>query len=705
MIPMKWASRTFALLALGACHGKDGTPPVDTSVPLDGLCAEAAERLGILPCVHSVPNDNTWTTITIAASPADQLRATKYMLPIREDAQLPLTYLNANAYTLHYDLMVEGFPDMFPGLTRQEYVNMVLEPTEKRYSAGNLAQYLAPGGGTFYGFTVWDDPAVESRTATYEEVLNVYEELLATFAPEPLVFVPSSSNQIEAAQGWDAPFPIRGVEGGIDYEVYTRGVGYGTVRLYDLGELAAAERSAAFGFQDILVLDEAPLDIERVISGAVTGTRQGELSHLNVRSAARGTPNCFIADPHSALAAWEGRLVRLECGEDDWSVQSATLAEAEAWWEALRPEPVGVPAPDLTTDTFVGLLDLPTDTEAQRAAALAAYGAKGTNLAALYQRIPAEYQLIGFVVPFAWYDRFLQEQGWTVDLGQGEGFHTFAETLDVWLSDETFLNDAAARRSMLTDLRIAIREAPLDPALVSALYDAIVATWGDDTTMVRFRSSSNAEDALQFSGAGLYDSESVCAADSVDGDDEGDSLCDPDQDDERTIERGLRRVWASMWNTEAYEERAWYGIDHRQAVMGILVNTRSKDERANIVAFTGNPTGSDDRTLVNAQIGELDVVSAEPGVYPEKTLVRLDAQGQVSDIDRVNGSSEVPDGFEVLSDGQITELAELYWVIEGSYPLDGVAPEGTTLLLDSEWKVLPDGQLVVKQIRPFLRQD
>jgi phosphoenolpyruvate synthase/pyruvate phosphate dikinase len=219
--------------------------------------------------------------------------------------------------------------------------------------------------------------------------------------------------------------------------------------------------------------------------------------------------------------------------------------------------------------------------------------------------------------------------------------------------------------------------------------------------MVRFRSSSNAEDGLAFSGAGLYLSESGCLADELDGDDEGPSLCDPLKEDEQTISHALLEVWSSTWGMVAWEERDWYGIDHSEVAMGVLVDTRFGGELANIVAFTGNPTSAgDDRYLVNAQYGELEVVAAEPGVFPEKNLLTLDAAGDVTLIDRVSQSSEAE---IVLTDAQLEELGGVLWDIAQVYPLDDEVPEGHDVLWDTEWKVRSDGQLIIKQIRPFLR--
>jgi phosphoenolpyruvate synthase/pyruvate phosphate dikinase len=232
----------------------------------------------------------------------------------------------------------------------------------------------------------------------------------------------------------------------------------------------------------------------------------------------------------------------------------------------------------------------------------------------------------------------------------------------------------------------------------------IRAAFGSDTRMLRFRSSSNAEDALEFSGAGLYDSFSGCLADDLDGDKTGPSACDASEPSEHTVARALVRVWASLWNAEAYDEREWYGIDHERAAMAVLVDPRATGELANIVAFSGNPTAkSDDRYLVDAQAGELAVVLPEPGVFPEENLLTM-TNGEVSAIDRARASSQVTAGTWVLQDAQLQQIGSLLWQIVQVYPVDGKVPSGASVILDTEWKILADGSLVVKQVRPFLRR-
>ena len=69
-------------------------------------------------------------------------------------------------------------------------------------------------------------------------------------------------------------------------------------------------------------------------------------------------------------------------------------------------------------------------------------------------------------------------------------------------------------------------------------------------------------------------------------------------------------------------------------------------------------------------------------------------------IDRVSASSEAE---IVLTDAELAELGAALYDIAAVYPNDDVVPDGHTLIWDTEWKIQSDGQLIVKQIRPFLR--
>jgi phosphoenolpyruvate synthase/pyruvate phosphate dikinase len=292
-----------------------------------------------------------------------------------------------------------------------------------------------------------------------------------------------------------------------------------------------------------------------------------------------------------------------------------------------------------------------------------------------------------------------------VDLGEGEAPYTYQETLEAWWEDEEFNSDAAVRKEKLEALQEAMDDGEVSAELMVLLEERLMEVFGDATIMTRYRSSSNAEDSLFFSGAGLYNSQSGCLAASLDDDDEGPSLCDPDQENERTLERAIRNVWEETWNKGAWDERAWFGIDPSKVAMGILVIDRAKDEQANIVGFSGNSTSYGDmRYLLNAQEGETEVVSSDPGVVPERILLTMSESGEVSKISRLSGSTETKDGI-VLTEEEVTEMGEALFTIASLFPLDYEVPEGGYVIWDTEWKITSEGQLKVKQIRPFLMQE
>jgi hypothetical protein len=682
--------------------GQDaGTGDSDSDIPGE-VCAELSRAYGVTYCAHTISDEETWDALAVYAGGLEAITATKYVMGADDTLQVPLTFMNVNIHRLHYEFLVTAFPDLFEGISPVQYLDMAMDGETRRLMVGTIALY-ASEDEPFYGFTVLDDTNSSEKVIRFEQVLHLYQELSSHFSLGELSFVPETSAQMAAAATWPATFPIAGVDNQVDYEVYTSGQGFGTVRLMDLAQLAQANASGEIGFQDILVLDEAPSDLERVVSGTVTGTRQGVLSHLNVRSSARGTPNCFVRNPQETLGEWEGRLVRIVCGESELEIQEATVEEAEAAWNALRPEPVTVRPMDTAFDALFPLLSIPTDSADERATATQRFGAKASNLAILYQRIDPSLQLSGFAVPFFYYNQFMETNQWVVETGAGTRELSFSDTVDTWLDEPAFTSDALLRRTRLVALQEAMNAATVDVGLIDALENAIIDVFGADDVMVRFRSSSNAEDALSFSGAGLYDSTRACLADETDGDVTGPSHCDADEKKEQDISSALKQVWASLWNPAAFEERAWYGIDHRLVGMGILVNTRTKGEAADIVAFSGNPiTGAHDY-LINAQVGDWDVVSSEPGVFPETTLLEINGI-EVAAIHRVSASSQVSPQETVLSDAQLTTLGAHLADIASLFPLDVSLPDDAVLFYDTEWKLTADNTLIVKQIRPYLYQ-
>ena len=676
---------------------------IDTgTTPMKDVCSALNHARDTHLCAHAITDEDTWDALTIASTGTDRIALTKYVMGTEDSMPVPLSFMNVNIHRLHYDFLLAAFPELFTGIGPVDYLQLAMAGAARRLMVGTVALFSSdPDDERFYGFTVLDDTNAPENVVTYDQIERLHRELSARFTLGPLTFVPETQAQIEAAATWNADFPVAGPSGEVGYEVYTMGDGFGTVRIMTAAELQQATVSGEIGFQDILVLDETPSDLERVVSGTVTGTRQGILSHLNVRSSARGTPNCFVREPREAFEDWEGMLVRLTCGAETFEIRKATVDSAEAAWEALRPEPVSLRPLDDTFAELTSLTAIPTDDVEERMTAADRFGAKTANLAVLYQRIRPELGLSGFGVPFYYYEQFMTRNQWMAETDSGAKALSFKETIAAWSGEERFVTDSMLRRSRLVALQRAMENAEVDADLISALENAILEVFDSDTAGVRFRSAGNAEDVLWFSGAGLYDSTKACLADETDGDSVGPSRCYPDEHRERDLSRAVKKVWASLWNPAAYEERTWYGIGQLEVAMGILVNTRIDNEAANIVAFTGNPVTGDPDYLINAQAGEWDVVSSVPGVYPETTLLEMEG-GAVSMIRRMSESSQVEPGEHVLADALLLTLGGRLAEIAAVYPIDSAPPREAVLFYDTEWKLIGEDTLVIKQIRPYV---
>jgi hypothetical protein len=657
-----------------------------------------------LALVTEVKSRAAWEEIA-ARIYENECRGTRYLIPVENNKKIPPFFLNIG-YTERHDIVLkEIFKDQYPDMTYDEYVTRAIDPVKREFYTGNLVERIREDGSRYYTFTVWHNVYEKQGTITEREVEWIHARLKELFTLGDLSYDPFSRLQRTMMAGWSLGFPVyqlNEVKGG--YEPYNLGTACGRLRFYTLKGLSAAERNGDFGYQDILVLDEAPLDIQTVVAGIITGTRQGELSHLSVRSAQRHTPNCHIAGASAALGKREGELVRLVAARDGWTIMPVERPEAEAWWRALKPAPVLVEEADYSVRKPENLLFIGTKTAEERAAATRAYGSKATNLSILYRVVEPQYRLKAFAIPVYWYGKFMTENRWVVLTGTGERERSFRETIEDWLSDSAFLSDGKIRRERLGKLRTEMSARPIPVGLTDEILGTIKTIWGNSLTMVRFRSSSNAEDSLSFSGAGLYDSRSGCAADETDNDTAGPCRCDRNEKKEKAIGQAVTAVWASLWNDRAFEERSWYGINHLKTAMGILVNSQSGNEKCNIVAFTGNPGAEDNRYLFNAQIGDMPVVSAGPGIFPEKALIRV-RDGNVESIQRVCFSSEAVTDIYILNDVLVAKLSGLLWKISETFPVDAKIPVGYSLLFDTEWKVDSGKQLIIKQLRPFLRKD
>jgi pyruvate, water dikinase len=458
------------------------------------------------------------------------------------------------------------------------------------------------------------------------------------------------------------------------------------------------------------------------VAGLVTRVPQSLGSHVNLRLREKGIPSAAVASifENTVILALADRLVHVTARGSRVEITPARLEDAEAFWSAHRPD-VGEPRSDLDVTELRSLDDL-------RAEAAVAFGTKAANLGELSVALPEDNRVRGFALPFSAYADFMAETGLDAEV-------------DALLADERVYVDAAHKRARLEAIRDQIRAAQLSPPLIASLTNAIDATYGEagTTTRLRFRSSTNAEDLPGVSGAGLYDSRSGCLGDDLDADEVGPSAClsqehetylraelqhrqeelatyperaflrelvadlESDLADEKSAWRAVRRVWASLWNERAFDDREYYGIDHRAVFMGIAVQPTFVGEQLEAVVVTGlEPDSAAPLYRVVSQRGEIGVVRPlDPDARPEILTFRRAADDTPAQITLVQSSSLADDGAALWSDARVEELATLLFAVQDHFSVT-VYPDITPLLLDIEVDVTMDGRTVIKQARPYV---
>jgi hypothetical protein len=609
----------------------------------------------------------------LASRPIDETipGARSLKTSIDRDDAMALSFQNSAKYAIHWDFVSEH-RSVAQGLPRvpelSEFNLTEYYSPSRRFLLGTLTHYEGPD--------VWAYEVAPYDTAPAEMIEEAFRLVAEhSYTGEQLRFHPTSQAVERVAEELPEDIPIITTDElfeGIDYQPLNPAVSIGQLRFIRAADL----ETEIVGFRDIVVLDHVPNDIS-VTQGIITAEFQTPLSHINVLSQNRGTPNMALRDAmdDEALRALEGKWVQLTVELSHYEIEEVSEQEADAWWEEHKPSEVQVPGLDLSVTDFVdldGLLDPEAeDLLGQIKAATRAVGGKAANYAGLTQieglRVP-----VAFAIPVHFYMQFMEQNG-------------FDERVRGLLADPDFENDGAVRQLELESLRAEMEAAPLDPDFEAALLEKLESEYPG--VRMRFRSSTNAEDLDGFTGAGLYTSKSAEVADDSDPPSEA-----------------IREVWSSVWYFRAFEERSYRSIDHLAVGMALLVHPSFPDEEANGVALTGNPfdkSGVSPAFYVNVQYGEASVVQPESGITTDEYLHFYDLPNQP--VTYYSESNLVEPGTHVLTTAQVNELGQALDAIRSFYAPAYQASPWWAMDVEFKFDAEPGETPVlwVKQARPF----
>lgn len=593
---------------------------------------------------------------------APDVREVKFLITGADTSSPRLYFLNTNKHIYHYYFAqsVLGYTSSLSVFNNDTYFT-----DNRKFMAGSLIaydHYGTPGdpASGLYGMEFWPSDGVPLH-----HVAKAYD-LVSRALPwmnTRLAYHPAGATQEQLlrteAEGWRtaAVDVITSDElfAATNYSVLNPGVSF--------GRLVVGGGTQAVTARDVVVLPTVPADLSRV-AGIITAAPQTPLSHINLKAKQNQTPNAFLRDALTdpRVLALAGKNVRLEVAADGLDLREATQAEADTYLDALRPPEMRYPGRDLSVTTIRALKDVPFS-------ASSSVGAKAANAAELRRLLPAGMSPDGFAVPFQFYDAFMMANG-------------LYDQARAMMSEPGFQSDPDIREARLAAFRTAIRDSTVPENLRSAL--GVVQAQFPEGTPIRCRSSTNNEDLPGFNGAGLYDSYTH-------------------RPDEGSLHKSVRKVWASLWNFRAFEERDFYRIDHFSAAMGVLLHPNTDDELANGVGVTKNLIDPNWRGYyVNVQQGEQLVTNPDGSVIPEEFLIASLMGLTRYEIQHVSWSSLQPAQTSLLTTDQAYDLADRMSAIQSRFQGLYNAYGDPGFAMEIEFKITRAGNLYIKQARPWV---
>jgi hypothetical protein len=558
-------------------------------------------------------------------------------------------YVNTKRYAFHKDFVNGTYLSLERG--REFFENNYLK-TNRRFVLGTIA-YQTPIKRWTYEF--WEGDLIPA-----DQIKLTGDVINATFF-SPVAFKPNSIRQEEESSHIAGLNRVLQSDIAKEQEYQALNVAKGIGRIHVIPNL---DDHVEIGFNEILVLDEVPVQLPPV-AGVITSQPSTPLSHINLLAKGWGVPNAYVKNAQTLLKQYDGRWVTFETRRDSYSIKLADLDQLREYQRRLAQRlDVMKPKFDLSETRLLNLTQ-------QRRRSSISFGGKSANLGEVMNaRLPGIVVPNGFTVPFYYYDQFLKA-------------NKLDDVIYTLLNDQKFVHDPAYRREQLSALREKIRQAAFDASLRGQILRKVHREFPGKGLFVR--SSSNSEDLPNFSGAGLY-----TTVPNVRG-------------DQQLID-AIRTVWASLWNSEAYEARERAVIDHSRIYMAVLIQEGINSESSGVM-ITADPFDRDnkDAIYISAKRGlGIKVVEgkkvAEQIIFRSRSnavqvLTRSDEDSLLT-FDEKGGVKEIAITGErvVLTDDVIRRLvsaANKIKLVFGSRDQD------------IEWAYMK-GQIYIVQSRPFI---
>jgi hypothetical protein len=446
----------------------------------------------------------------------------------------------------------------------------------------------------------------------------------------------------------------------IQYQSVSQGETYGVVRIVT----NPAEMN--YSSRDIVVCDSLPLELSP-LRGLVTQQIQTPLCHVALLCNHQQIPDIALKNAFEIFGPYSGQLVHLSVLSMSYEVTLADEKTEQEWNEQRlsRRRPPPVLRSDFTYSEVSRLSAIPDSH-------IDSIGAKARNVRLIgqsgHQAINTKLNDLSFAIPFSYFRDYVQ-------LVAGDEYSEFQESARSDLCGVLYDKISQGRLGEWNHLQTAVMKK------IDEWRNEIGFGSGSGSELscdgVILRSSSNCEDIADCPSAGLYHSELV------------------DGFEWPGLEKGIVRVWSSVFNAKSFNARRSLDIDEKYVGMCILVMPLIKNcVAANGVALTMNPIRPDLGGLfLNVQVGTTAVTDACGGSIPEQVLIYHDNLQAIS-LQYISPSSLLRVGEYLIDQDLGGKLDSIFSMLQSLIRGDDGA-------IDAEFFILKTGEIVVVQARPI----
>nr|MDQ3323022.1 pyruvate, phosphate dikinase [Acidobacteriota bacterium] len=494
------------------------------------------------------------------------------------------------------------------------------------------------------------------------EHLELADDVINKTFFEKVYYKPNSIRQDDVSADLDIDRVLQSdIAKNQEYLALNTGEAVGRIHIID-----KLDDTVEIGDNEIVVLKELPLSLPPV-RGIIVAKPSTPLSHVNILARGWGIPNVYIKDADKLFKELNTYWVKLDASLTDYKIKRADIEDLNS--PKNKPPDIQIPPINLGVKKLAALREM-------RKKDSIIYGSKSANLGEMmFAKIPGIIVPDGFTVPFYWYDKFMKDNG-------------FDKMVEIFTDDNDFVHNPRIRRARLEAFRKQIQGGAFDETLKREVVRKWKTQLGGRGVFVR--SSSNAEDLPNFSGAGLYSSK-------------------PNVKTDENLIEAVKFVWASLWKFEAYEARVRNYVSQTDVYMAALVQTGVDMDRGGVM-ITKDPFDDQHKNSVyiSAVCGHNSKIPDNKGI-PEQILfnpksnsvavMTLSQQKNALVFDDDGDLVEKPDFCaeqgRVLSDLQARNLAKAALDIKRAF--------GNQKTQDIEWGIM-NGRIYIVQSRPYLEK-